>query len=157
MGFDDTVLPRKRVAATVLFFDTDDRVLLVEPTYKPEWELPGGAVETDESPYTGACREVEEELGRTAPVGRLLAVDWSPPRPGRTECLVVVFDGGVLTGDEIAALRLPADELRGLAWCTPAEAAGRLVPVLARRLASACAARSAGTVAYLENGEPRLP
>jgi 8-oxo-dGTP pyrophosphatase MutT (NUDIX family) len=148
-------LPTKRVAATVLFFDALGRVLLVEPTYKPEWELPGGAVEVDESPYTGACREVAEELGRTGPVGRLLAVDWSPPRPDHAESVVFVFDGGVLSADEIAAVRLPADELRGLAWCTPAEAADRLVPVLARRLASACAARSAGEVAYLENGDLR--
>jgi 8-oxo-dGTP pyrophosphatase MutT (NUDIX family) len=155
MGFDDGVLPRKRVAATVLFFDAGGRVLLVEPAYKTEWELPGGVVEIDESPYAAACREVEEELGRTGPVGRLLAVDWSPPRPGRTESIVMVFDGGVLPPDEIAALRVPADELRGVAWCTPDDAAQRLPPVLARRLASSCAARAAGEVAYLENGDPR--
>ena len=46
-------LPRKRMAAAVLFFDAADRLLLVEPTYKPTWELPGGTVEADESPRAG--------------------------------------------------------------------------------------------------------
>jgi ADP-ribose pyrophosphatase YjhB (NUDIX family) len=38
-------LPRKRMGAALLFRDPDDRVLLVEPTHKPYWELPGGVVE----------------------------------------------------------------------------------------------------------------
>ena len=29
-------------------------------------------------------------------VGRLLAVDWVPPQRGRTESVVIVFDGGVV-------------------------------------------------------------
>jgi ADP-ribose pyrophosphatase YjhB (NUDIX family) len=48
------------MAAGVLLFDADGRVLLVEPTYKPYWELPGGVVEADESPHTAACRELKE-------------------------------------------------------------------------------------------------
>lgn len=34
---------RKRVAADVLIRDASGRVLLVNPTYKPGWDLPGGA------------------------------------------------------------------------------------------------------------------
>ncbi|MGW6244366.1 NUDIX domain-containing protein [Streptomyces roseolus] len=41
----DRGLPRKRVAAGVLFFDDAGRVLLVDPVYKEPWEIPGGAVE----------------------------------------------------------------------------------------------------------------
>ena len=36
-------LARKRMAAGVLFRDRIGRVLLVEPSYKPNWEIPGGA------------------------------------------------------------------------------------------------------------------
>lgn len=43
-------LNRKRMAAGVLFRDVLGRVLLVEPSYKPNWEIPGGAVEADEPP-----------------------------------------------------------------------------------------------------------
>ena len=145
-------LARKRMAASVLFFDDGGRVLVVEPTYKPYWELPGGAVDADESPYAAAQREVREELALSRPVGRLLAVDWVPPRPDRTEGVVMVFDGGSLSADEVSALRLPPDELRGLAWCTAEEAAGRLSALLARRLVAALAARESGEVAYLEDG-----
>lgn len=42
-------LARKRMAAGVLFRDKADRVLLLEPSYKPNWEIPGGAVEAARS------------------------------------------------------------------------------------------------------------
>ncbi len=42
--------------AGVLFRDVRSRLLLVEPTYKPNWENPGGAVEVGESPWATAAR-----------------------------------------------------------------------------------------------------
>ena len=145
-------LPRKRMGAGVLLSHPDGRVLLVEPAYKPDWEIPGGCVEADESPLTAAERELKEELGLSLPVGRLLATDWVPPRPGRTEGFMLVFDGGVLDPGQAERIVLPADELRGWAWCTPAEAADRLSALLARRVAAAIRARDEGVTAYLENG-----
>jgi 8-oxo-dGTP diphosphatase len=145
-------LPRKRMGAAVLFSDGAGRVLLVEPTYKPYWEIPGGAVEADESPRDAAVRELKEELGLACSPGRLLAVDWVPPRQGRTEGLMLVFDGGVLPAADAAAISVPPDELRGWAWCTPDQAGERLSPLLARRVAACAAARSAGQTVYLENG-----
>ena len=62
-------LNRKRMAAGVLFRDHDGRVLLVEPSYKPNWEIPGGAVEADESPWAAASRELIEELGLDRSLG----------------------------------------------------------------------------------------
>lgn len=38
-------LARKRMAVMVLFRDCGERILLVNPTYKDTWLLPGGAVE----------------------------------------------------------------------------------------------------------------
>ncbi|MEV4616767.1 NUDIX hydrolase [Kitasatospora sp. NPDC049258] len=75
-----------RTAAGVLFFDEAGRVLLVKPTYKPGWEIPGGYLHPGETPSEGAAREVEEELGITPPVGRLLVADWAPIRPRGTSC-----------------------------------------------------------------------
>jgi 8-oxo-dGTP pyrophosphatase MutT (NUDIX family) len=140
------------MAAGVLFMDDADRVLIVEPAYKDYWEIPGGTVEADESPYAAGCREIAEELGLSRRPGRLLAVDWVPPRPDRSEGLMLVFDGGRLTDREIAALALPADELRGYAFCTVEEAASRLSPLLARRMAASVTARGSGAVVYLEDG-----
>ena len=90
------VMPRKRAAATMLFTDPAGRVLVVKPTYKPRWELPGGAVEDGESPGTAAAREVAEELGIDRAAGVLLAVDYVPADSVRTEGLIVVFDGGTI-------------------------------------------------------------
>lgn len=109
-------LPAKRMGAGLLFRAGDGRVLLVEPTYKDDWEIPGGAVEADESPRAAAVREVREELGLTVVPGRLLVVDWVPPRPPRTEGLMVVFDGGAVNDREI---QLPPNDGR------PVERTGR--------------------------------
>ncbi|BFO19395.1 NUDIX hydrolase [Streptomyces sp. KM77-8] len=70
------------VAAGVLLFDEQDRVLLVDPTYKPGWEFPGGVVERGEAPARAGMREVAEETGiRLDDVPALLVVDWEPPAP----------------------------------------------------------------------------
>jgi len=47
---------------------------------------------------------------------------------------------------------LPAEELRGWAWCTAQEAGERLSELLARRIIAAISARDEGTVVCLENG-----
>lgn len=145
-------LPRKRMGGAVLLSDAQGRVLLVEPTYKPYWEIPGGVVEADESPYAAAARELKEELGLPVQPGRLLVIDWVPPQPDRTEGLMMVFDGGVLTPEQTARILLPAEELRSWAWCTEQEAGERLSESLARRITAAVRARAENTVDYLENG-----
>nr|WP_041833620.1 NUDIX hydrolase [Actinoplanes sp. N902-109] len=140
------------MAAGALLTDEQGRVLLVEPTYKPSFEIPGGTVEAGESPRAAVVRELEEELGLPVRPGRLLVVDWVPPRPGRTEGLMMLFDGGLLTPAQTGRIRLPPEELRSWAWCTEQQAAERLTELLARRIGAALRARAAGVVAYLENG-----
>ena len=142
-------LPTKRSAAGVVITDDDGRVLLVEPTYKPHWEVPGGTVEDNESPRAAAVREIREELGLDVTPGRLLVVDWVPPRGTRTEGLMFLFAARIPADAEI---RLPADELRGWAWCTPDEADARLPGPLARRVREAAAALAAHSTTYLEDG-----
>jgi 8-oxo-dGTP pyrophosphatase MutT (NUDIX family) len=137
-------LPRKRMASAVLFHDDKGRHLLVRPTYKTSWELPGGCVEDQESPHAAAVREIAEELGLTVTPGRLLVIDWVPPRKGRTDGLMLVFDGGTLTAQQTAAIRLPSDELSSWAWSTPQEEAERLSTLLARRAAAARTSRLDG-------------
>lgn len=140
------------MGAAVLFTDVAGRVLLVEPVYKDYWEIPGGCVEADESPAAAAVREVREELRLTVSLGRLLVVDWVPPKPPRTEGLMLVFDGGVLTDEQTSAITVPAEELRSWAWCDPDEVRARMSPLLARRVVGAVGALSAPTTRYLENG-----
>ena len=75
----NSFLPRKRVIAQMLVRDDAGRVLLCHPTYKDDWDLPGGVVEVRESPREAAGREVLEELALRLPVGRLVLTDWLPP------------------------------------------------------------------------------
>ncbi|RDI67974.1 NUDIX domain-containing protein [Nocardia pseudobrasiliensis] len=145
-------LPRKRIGAGVLFVDESDRALLVEPTYKPYWEIPGGVVEDRESPHAAAAREVREELGLTVFPGGLLVVDWVPPGLYPDDGVMFIYDGGILTTDRTDAIVLQTEELRGWSWCDDAEAAERLPAVLARRVAAARTARKVGIPMYLEDG-----
>jgi 8-oxo-dGTP pyrophosphatase MutT (NUDIX family) len=145
--------PRKRAAATMLFTDPAGRVLVVKPTYKPGWELPGGAVEDGESPRAAAAREVAEELGIDRAAGALLAVDYVSAKGDRTEGLILVFDGGAI--DDPACLRLPADELSDWAFVEPARLAGHLPPRKVRRALAGLRARADRRAVYLENGRPR--
>jgi 8-oxo-dGTP diphosphatase len=145
-------LARKRMGSAVVFTDPADRVLLVEPGYKDYWELPGGAVESDESPYEAAVRELKEELGLSLAPGRLLVADWVPPQPNRTEGVMFVYDGGHLSPAQTSQIQLPPEELKSWAWCTPAEVWQRMTPLLARRVQAALDCRSGGGTAYLEFG-----
>ena len=147
-------LARKRMAAGALFRDADGRVLLVDPVYKDTWDLPGGAVEAEESPHAACRREVAEELGLDRPPGRVLAVDWVPSRPGRPEGVVVVYDGGVMPVADIDAIVLGDWELAGFAFTEPGDVACLVTPLLARRIIACLDAAATGTVAALENGSP---
>jgi len=143
---------RPFTAAGVLFFDSTGRLMLVRPTYKTGWDIPGGYVEQNESPLAACHREVHEELGIAPPVGRLLVVDWAP-HPDEGDKVLYVFDGGELAPGELAALHLDPEELAEYVFHTVEEANGVLVPRLARRVAAAVRARRDGLTLYLEHGQ----
>ncbi|MEV0097218.1 NUDIX hydrolase [Streptomyces sp. NPDC050738] len=143
------------VAAGVLLFDEEDRVLLVDPTYKPGWEFPGGIVERGEAPARAGIREVAEELGiQLDRVPGLLVVDWEPPRPPAYGGLRLLFDGGLLSPAEAGELSLPGPELRAWRFVTEVEAAGMLPPNRFERLRWALRARERSAVINLEAGVP---
>jgi 8-oxo-dGTP diphosphatase len=145
-------LPTKRIGAGLVCRDATGRVLLVRPAYKPTWEIPGGAVDADESPAAAVAREVREELGVTLPIGRLLVIDWLPALPPKTEGLMFLFDGGLLDGEMTQAFSLPADELLDWAWVEPALLSERVSERMAVRLTAAITAIDMGTTRYLEVG-----
>ncbi|GAA3155853.1 NUDIX hydrolase [Streptomyces rameus] len=143
------------LAAGVLLFDEHDRVLLVDPTYKPGWEFPGGVVERGEAPARAGMREVAEETGiRLREVPRLLVVDWERPVPPGFGGLRLLFDGGRLESGEASRVLLPGPELRAWRFATEQEAAAMLPPVRYERLRWALRARERGRALYLEAGVP---
>jgi 8-oxo-dGTP pyrophosphatase MutT (NUDIX family) len=135
-----------------LFVDERGQVLVVEPTYKPGWEIPGGVIEEGETPSAACIREVAEELGLDVHLGRLLVIDWAPHPSG--ERMLFVFDGGLLADATIERIRLQDDELASYRFVPPDEIGAWLPPRLDRRIAAAIAARADGTIHYLEHDEP---
>ncbi|GAB4532071.1 MAG: hypothetical protein Tsb0014_16140 [Pleurocapsa sp.] len=49
-------LPKKIMGAGCLLFNTEGKILIVKPTYKDAWNLPGGVVEANESPRNACIR-----------------------------------------------------------------------------------------------------
>ncbi|WP_155375024.1 NUDIX domain-containing protein [Catellatospora vulcania] len=147
------IQPRKRVGADVLFRDQTGNVLIVEPRYKPGWDLPGGMAEANEPPLAAAVREVTEELGIAWGGGRMLVLDWVAPHGPWDDSLMFVFDGGVLTTAEQQRI-MPADnELGAYAFVPADDAMARIGSRLARRLDAALHAAGDGTTVYLHDGQ----
>jgi 8-oxo-dGTP pyrophosphatase MutT (NUDIX family) len=142
------------MAAGALCRDEAGQVLLVDPVYRDTWDVPGGVVDAEESPHAACRREVAEEIGLPRPLGRVLAVDWVPSQPDYPEGLVVIYDGGVLSPGDIAAITVPADELAGFAFVPPDQVAARVRPIVARRIEACLSALGTGEVAALDNGSP---
>jgi len=147
--------PRKRVGADMLIRDKQGRILLVDPRYKPDWDLPGGMSEANEPPAATARREVKEELNVDLEPGRLLCIDWVSPHGPWDDSLMFIFDGGTLTSEQITSLKLLDGELRTFEFCTAEEAADRLRPYIWQRAAHALQAQKTGETRYVQDGQLR--
>ena len=149
---EDYVLPRVPASAGALLRDDDGRILILKPTYKSGWTVPGGQIEEDgEAPWQGSRREGAEETGLEVASGRLACVDFLHPRPGRPGGIRFLFDCGVVDAGRRRALVLQVDEISEARWAGPDEALPLLSGPVGRRVAQALSAT--GTV-YLESGRP---
>ena len=141
----------KTMAAAALIRDDMDALLIVKPSYRDGWLLPGGMVESGESPKRACQREIYEEVGLELSVGRLLCVDYEDKDWRGAESLKFVFDGGVLAQAQTASVTLQKDELSDHAFVPTAEAIEKLNYFLSRRVRHALAAQQTGQTYYLEN------
>lgn len=141
---------RKRVAADVLIRDEAGRVLLVDPTYKEGWDLPGGMVEANESPQAGALRELGEELGLTRVIGRPLVVEWVGAHGPWDDQIVFVFDGGVISPDDVDGIRVSDAEIARWRFSDVDDVQKEMRDHIWRRLRLALDAVGDGSVRYFE-------
>lgn len=141
---------RKRVAADVLIRDEGGRVLLVDPTYKEGWDLPGGMVEANESPQAGALRELDEELGLVLSLGRPLVIEWVGAHGPWDDQMVFVFDGGTLTSADSVAVRVRDREISAWRFFEVEDARTEMREDIWRRLRAALDSLERGTTSYLE-------
>jgi len=147
-------LPKKRISAGCLFLDENKHLLVVNPTYKDTWEIPGGVVEANESPRDAAKREIFEEIGLDCNLIRLLGVDYSGETKKRTESLQFIFLGPILTPDMIASITLAQDELSEYRILPPEKGLKLLNKKLRRRVRHCLKIINRQETLYLEEQQP---
>ena len=145
-------LPRQRMVASLVVL-SEGRLLVVKPTYRDGWLLPGGVVDQDESPARACVREAQEELGLQLALDRLVLVDHAAAAAdGSGGSVHFWFSTPDLSAKQIDAITLPPDELEAFRFVTREEAMSMLVPRLAGRLASYTAHDDDAGTLYTENG-----
>jgi len=145
-------LPAIPVSAGALIYDRAGRLLILKPTYKSGWTIPGGVMEADgESPWEACQREVREETGLDVSRGRLAAMDFRRPREGRPGGIRFLFDCGRLSDSALAGLKLQAEEICESRLVPLSEALRLLRGPIRRRVREATRGRA---LVYLEDGRP---
>jgi 8-oxo-dGTP diphosphatase len=144
-------IPRIPASAGALIYDSGGRLLILKPSYKKGWTIPGGQMEPGESPWDGCRRETNEECGLTLEQGRLVCVDFRPAKQGRPGGLRFLFDCGRFGDSELAAIRLQEDEIEEYRLAALDEAVGLLSGPIGRRVEAAAGRKDC---IYLEDGRP---
>lgn len=151
----DSATRGTRGAAAAILLDGRQRVLVVKPTYKPGWGMPGGVIEESESPFAACVRELDEELGISPVLDFLVGVDWIPARLGRDPANVFVFVGRVADA-QLPDIRLPADELSEHRFVETTRLPELLPEHVARRIEICLLAHRDRRTVYLEFGREAI-
>jgi 8-oxo-dGTP diphosphatase len=145
-------VPRIPASAGALIWDPAGRLLILEPTYKKGWTIPGGQVDADgESPWAACQRETREECGLLVERGRLACVDYLPPKPSRPGGVRFLFDCGTFPDGAFSDVTLEEAEIADYQLAELDTALALLSGPLRRRI-SQCTTRR--EFVYLENGRP---
>jgi len=145
-------VPRIPASAGALIRNTRGRLLILKPTYKKGWTIPGGQVDADgESPWEACRRETREECGLTVSSGRLVCIDFRKARPQRPGGVRFLFECGTLEDSALSAIRLDEDEIDAYRFAKPDDALTLLSAPLRRRISQSI--DKAGCI-YLEEGRP---
>ena len=146
-------VPRVPASAGALLFDAQSRLLVLKPSYKRGWTIPGGQLEEDgETPWEACRRETREECGIAIASGRLVCVDFRPPKPPRRPGgLRFLFDCGELGAEQLEGLRLQTGEIQECRFVDLDETARLLRGPVRRRV---LAAVGTDRCLYLEDGRP---
>jgi 8-oxo-dGTP pyrophosphatase MutT (NUDIX family) len=144
-------VPRIQASAGALIRDRKGHLLILKPTYKGGWTVPGGVIEIGESPWQACRRETKEECGLDVTAGRLVCVDFLHPKPGRPGGLRFLFDCGVFDDAILETVVIQPYEIAESRIVPLAVALPLLSGPVRRRVRAAC---EADQVRYLENGRP---
>jgi 8-oxo-dGTP diphosphatase len=144
-------VPRIPASAGALIYDPAGLLLILKPSYKKRWTIPGGQIEPGESPWSACRRETEEECGLTLESGRLACVDFRPANAKRPGGVRFLFDCGGFSDAELTTIRLQEAEIEDFRFARLDQAVQLLSGPIGRRVAEA----AGGTrCVYLEDGRP---
>lgn len=143
-------LPKKWMGSGALIFNEKGKFLIVKPTYRDFWEIPGGGIGENESPVETMKREIKEELDLEIKKDELLCVEYLADVDGCGDRVQFIFDGGIVTLEQIGSLKLPADELDEYRFVTFDEALSLLSDKLHARVRASLEAYKEKRVIYLE-------
>jgi 8-oxo-dGTP diphosphatase len=104
-------LPRKRIASGAIIFNQKGELLMVKPSYKDYWSIPGGVVEKNESPYQACLREALEEIGIKIKIQRLVGVFYRYRRDLDDELIQFHYLCFPLSKEQIRKIKLAKDEI----------------------------------------------
>ena len=145
-------VPRIPASAGALIRDEAGRLLILKPTYKKNWTIPGGQIEpNDESPWEACQRETFEECGLRVEHGRLACVDFLRVKRSRPGGVRFLFDCGALDAAQLRAIVLDGAEIEAHRFVELSEALELLSAPLRRRV---WAAAGENRCLYLEEGRP---
>lgn len=148
----DYVVPAIPVSAGALIFDRKGRLLILKPTYKSGWTIPGGVMEADgETPWQACQREVREECGLEIASGHLACMDFRQPGAGRPGGIRYLFDCGSFSRAALRDITVQPEEISEHRLAVLPDALKLLRGPIRRRVKAATS--SPGTV-YLEQGRP---
>ncbi len=144
--------PEIPVSAGAIVLDDQGRLLVVKPSYKSGWTIPGGIMEaTGETPWDACRREVFEEVGLVLEGGRLVCVDTRPAHDGRKLGLRFLFHCGALAPECVDEVTIDGVEIEQFRFARVGEALALLRKPVRRRVRHGLEARHC---LYLENGRP---
>jgi len=145
-------LPRIPASAGALIRDRSGRLLILNPTYKKHWTIPGGQVEeTGETPWEACRRETLEECGLEVASARLVCVDFLRRSGARDGGVRFLFDCGALDDRQLGAIALQREEISEYRLVELTQALALLSGPVRRRV---MAAATAEHCVYLEDGRP---
>jgi 8-oxo-dGTP diphosphatase len=149
-------VPRVPASAGALIFDHRGRLLILKPTYKSGWTIPGGVMEADgETPWQACRREVREECGLEIGSGRLVCTDFRLPTHSNPGGIRFLFDCGELGDSAFGAVVLQAEEIAEHRLLPLADALPLLRKPIRRRVRAVRKRNGAPRkhpIVYLENG-----
>ncbi|WP_329493777.1 NUDIX hydrolase [Kitasatospora herbaricolor] len=156
-----TSLARLTAHSCFLVTDPDGRVLGMRSAADPAgWDFPGGDVGPDESPFAAALRQAREQLGldlaaeNPEVIARrhlVAVIHEQAGTDGPAPASRYVFDGGVLTEEQRARIRLDAAGHTEWRFETAHDWHALLSPAGYQRLLPLLRAHRSGTALYLEH------